>query len=517
MSYGVTNSELIAAQLADAADVQRIWGGLMYNVVNHGIVGNGITNNTSALQALINEAIAAGRRTIFFPHGVYFVESLINADQVDFVGDNSTFVGGFAGTIEDLGGNAALKADFEKQYKLKLRDIKNQYGAVFTIGANGGVFQTRDGSRIFCPMILHDDITKMVFKVVDGDTWLFLGGLEATYTFISVTGGLTGNVQNATSISTVGSIGTAPSTYRPTVGDTLSVERQAGKYVFSKKNSNGLFSVFMTVVDTDFPTANFNTHKMNNLGLVAHNGNTGANGVIKDVVLNFDSDLSQSSSGSGGSSGSFWKGKKYNAFGDSFTRFNNYQLKIQDQLGIGIVNSYGVDGSTIADVNLNNPDAFSVRYATMDPTADLVTFFGGTNDFSYNVPLGTINDTTRATFYGALRVLLEGVTSMMPSARIIMFTPMQRDMKLADFPGETPGLGPNTAGFTLMQYVDAIIQVCGIYSVPVYDIYRKSGVNTKNIETFTKVISPPRNDRLHPNEAGFVLLARQMAKFIDQC
>jgi lysophospholipase L1-like esterase len=400
----------------------------------------------------------------------------------------------------------------ESQYNLKLRDIKQQYGAVFSIGENGGVYQTRDGSRIFCPMILTDRITKMTFELLDGDTWLFLGGLEATYTFVSITGGLTGNVQNATSISAVGSIGTVSTLYQPTVGDVISVERQAGKYVFLKKNSDDSFSVFMTIVDTDFPTANFNTHNNHNLGLVAHNGNTGSNGIIKNVVLNYDKSTSQSGSSS---SGSFWRGKKYNAFGDSFTRFNNYQIKIKNQLGIGTLNSYGVDGSTIADVNLNNPDAFSVRYATMDPTADLVTILGGTNDFSYNVPLGTINDTTRNTFYGALRVMLEGITNMMPSARIIMFTPMQRDMIKANYPGETAGLGPNTAGFTLLQYVDAIIQMCGIYSIPVYDLYRKSGVNKLNIETYTK--QPGRDDRLHPNEAGFVLLARQMAKFIDQC
>jgi hypothetical protein len=112
MSYGYgTNAELIAGQLADAADVQRIWGGLMYVVTNYGITGDGVTNNTSALQALINKAIAAGRRTIFFPHGQYFVSALVNADQVDFVGDNSTFVGGYVGEISNLGSDAALKAD----------------------------------------------------------------------------------------------------------------------------------------------------------------------------------------------------------------------------------------------------------------------------------------------------------------------------------------------------------------------------------------------------------------------
>lgn len=111
--YG-TNAELIAKQLADAAAVKRVWGGLMYVVTNYGIIGDGVTNNTSALQALINEAIAAGRRTIFFPHGVYFVESLMNADQVDFVGDNSTFTGGYSGEIANLGSDAALKAEFEK-------------------------------------------------------------------------------------------------------------------------------------------------------------------------------------------------------------------------------------------------------------------------------------------------------------------------------------------------------------------------------------------------------------------
>lgn len=99
-----TNSELIARQLLGALGAQQVWGAVMYNVSLYGLVGDGVTDNTVALQALIDEAISAGRKMIFFPHGAYYVTSLTNDDQVVFVGDNAWFVGGYDGVIQQFGG-----------------------------------------------------------------------------------------------------------------------------------------------------------------------------------------------------------------------------------------------------------------------------------------------------------------------------------------------------------------------------------------------------------------------------
>src|SRR5690242_7357004 len=109
-------SELVSKNIGDTLTNIKTWKNVMYNVLENGLVGDGVTNDTAALQALINTAIAAGRRTIFFPHtptgGQYFVTSLTNDNQVDFIGDNSSFVGGYIGTIQNMGAISTLSADY---------------------------------------------------------------------------------------------------------------------------------------------------------------------------------------------------------------------------------------------------------------------------------------------------------------------------------------------------------------------------------------------------------------------
>lgn len=44
-----------------------------FNVVSYGATGNGVTDDTTAIQATINAAAAAGGGTVFFPEGIYIV------------------------------------------------------------------------------------------------------------------------------------------------------------------------------------------------------------------------------------------------------------------------------------------------------------------------------------------------------------------------------------------------------------------------------------------------------------
>jgi len=101
-------SELISSSIGDTLTNIKTWANVMYNVLEHGLVGDGVTDDTAALQTLINTAIAAGRKLIFFPHGQYYVTSLTNANQVVFIGDNASFVGGYTGTISEFSVNPAV-------------------------------------------------------------------------------------------------------------------------------------------------------------------------------------------------------------------------------------------------------------------------------------------------------------------------------------------------------------------------------------------------------------------------
>ncbi|MEN8075749.1 SGNH/GDSL hydrolase family protein [Clostridioides difficile] len=199
-----------------------------------------------------------------------------------------------------------------------------------------------------------------------------------------------------------------------------------------------------------------------------------------------------------------WNNKIYNALGDSVTAQNNYQHIVGASLGVKKVNSYGVGGSEIAEKWSGNPDAFCNRYLTMGE-ADVVTVFGGTNDYGHNVPLGTLGSDDKSTFYGALKVLCEGLLTKYPSGRIVFITPLQRDFQLE---GEVSGIGVNKIGITLKQYVNAIKEVCEIYSIPVLDLYSMSGICVYNISNYTI-------DRLHPNELGMQLISHSITAFLN--
>lgn len=108
-----TVSELTSKNIAAAQANVRNWGKLVYNVSEHGLLGDGVTDDTAKLQALVDLAISEGRKTIAFSSGTYFVTALTNDDQVFFVGDNASFTGGYAGHIEQLGEMGVTQSELD--------------------------------------------------------------------------------------------------------------------------------------------------------------------------------------------------------------------------------------------------------------------------------------------------------------------------------------------------------------------------------------------------------------------
>lgn len=80
-----------------------------YNVKDYGAIGNGTTNDTTAIQAAVTASIAAtGNANIIFPNGRYKVNSIITIDistaNVNILGYNSELVSGISSV-----GSAVLK------------------------------------------------------------------------------------------------------------------------------------------------------------------------------------------------------------------------------------------------------------------------------------------------------------------------------------------------------------------------------------------------------------------------
>lgn len=77
------------------------------NVKSYGAKGDGVTDDTVAVQAAATAAVANGNHELYFPHGTYEVTALTGVSTLTFVGDNSSFTGGYVGTINSFATNLA--------------------------------------------------------------------------------------------------------------------------------------------------------------------------------------------------------------------------------------------------------------------------------------------------------------------------------------------------------------------------------------------------------------------------
>lgn len=204
-------------------------------------------------------------------------------------------------------------------------------------------------------------------------------------------------------------------------------------------------------------------------------------------------------------------GKTWLTLGDSITARGWYQDMIVDDCEVSYVN-YGIGGTTIAVKYSSTTNAFCQRYVDMQDECDFITVWGGVNDFISAVPLGEKGNTSNTTFYGALKNLIEGLLTKYPSKKIgfICTTPINHtDDTLQYCYDET-----NIEGHKLVDYCDAIIDICNDYSIPVLDLYRNSGFNQFNINIMTSNVSQTVPDGLHPSKLGMQFVKKQILDFL---
>lgn len=198
---------------------------------------------------------------------------------------------------------------------------------------------------------------------------------------------------------------------------------------------------------------------------------------------------------------------KWQVFGDSIsTTYNVNENQIWHNLitvdkQFSTITKYNnsLTGSEVSDGG-RNIASFVERYTSLHSDADLVTIFGGVNDWAHNnIPLGNYDDTTtNKSFYGALNTLLPGIKSQCPSARIIWLSPLKTKSNMAV--EHTNVDGTNTLGLHLTDYIQAIKYKCNQYSIEFVDLYGVTGLdpdtNTSNFAS----------DGLHPTPTGHVAL-----------
>lgn len=202
-------------------------------------------------------------------------------------------------------------------------------------------------------------------------------------------------------------------------------------------------------------------------------------------------------------------GKKWTCLGDSMTEPENlgilmkYHVYIKNEKGIAEVNTWAQGGRTIAFAESapTRQDYLCKSYVDIPYDSDIFTIFAGVNDYIKSVPLGTFDDRTENTFYGACHILFKGMSEKFPDKSLAYFTPLQ----------EMSSKGTNSKGHKLIEYVDAAKEVAAFYSIRSLDLYRESGL-ALGIEAVNKIYTV---DELHPNEPGHERIARPMSPFME--
>ena len=198
---------------------------------------------------------------------------------------------------------------------------------------------------------------------------------------------------------------------------------------------------------------------------------------------------------------------KINILGDSITAGScsssselSYVGLLQKKYPNAVIRNYGVGGSCISNQCLWGVRSFCERADEMDPDADLILVFGGTNDYCCCCPPGQWGDRTESTFYGACWVLFEMLLRRYHGKLIAVATPLHRLDEDGTICEGREMVAP------LWEYVRIIKETAAYFGFPVIDLFATSGLQP-NIDYIRQAYT---TDGLHPNDAGHAILFARM-------
>lgn len=210
------------------------------------------------------------------------------------------------------------------------------------------------------------------------------------------------------------------------------------------------------------------------------------------------------------------KGCVVNVLGDSITEGvgascveNRFTDVLWRAYGLKAVHNYGISGSRIARQRRMTEERherwFSSRIKEMDPSADAVVVFGGTNDYGHgDAPLGTFQDRTVDTFYGACHELMQGLLEKYVGRPVVIMTPLHREEENDPHDERKAEVHP------LHVYRSILMEVAQYYALPVLDLYAVSGIQPQNAICRERLCP----DGLHPNDEGHAIIARKLGEFL---
>ncbi len=214
------------------------------------------------------------------------------------------------------------------------------------------------------------------------------------------------------------------------------------------------------------------------------------------------------------------KGKKVAFLGDSITEgsgvadlSNRYDNRLKEMCGLAAVYNDGIGGTRLAHQSTPSESprwdlSFCGRVYNVNPLADIVVVYGGTNDYGHgNAPFGTEEDTTPATYLGAVYFLMNFLRTFYSDKTVVFLTPARRMNDDAILDDTTAPCNQRR----LLPYVEAIQKTAEKFEIPVLDLYHGLGIDP-NLEEDRITYAP---DGLHLNDAGHAVLAKLLKEFLE--
>lgn len=153
--------------------------------------------------------------------------------------------------------------------------------------------------------------------------------------------------------------------------------------------------------------------------------------------------------------------------------------------------------------------AVIARAKTVDITkVDIVTIFGGTNDWASNQDLGTVDDADKTTTLGALNNIITTLLTANPRLKIYIITPPVRYFGSTHTSEYWCDRYKNGNQQTLLELCESIESVANKNYMPVIDMHRNLGWNETNFWEF--FVTP---DGTHPYK-GFGWIAQKIIQSI---
>lgn len=189
--------------------------------------------------------------------------------------------------------------------------------------------------------------------------------------------------------------------------------------------------------------------------------------------------------------------------GDSISDTNllpqtKYMTVLGNKFNNLTINNVGKDGSHFTNKTTGYSTFATLLGKLPSNEPNVITIFGGVNDYIQSCTIGDISSTDTSNFYGALNSFVAALNSKYANAKKLFIIPL--NMKAGVF--STNSNGTNSLGNTLQQYRDAIIAVCKTNNIEYIDLHGDAELQPDLISS----------DGLHPTQDGHKLLASKLSK-----